>query len=283
MINKQLLQKRFSKQATTYDEYASVQKKMAAHLIHQLEHRLINNESSSPQHILEIGCGTGYLTSILLEKFPDAVITAVDLSPGMIDVARKRFDEQKINFICGDIEQLNLDQTFDLIISNATFQWFNHLEVTLQKLCYALKETGWLTFSTFGERTFHELYTSYEQALSKLNIQKRTRLGQSFYSSQHLKKVCQSGHNELPVEVEVAEAEIIESFPSVKAFFKSLKKIGANNSNREAHMQRPSVFKQLISIYENQYSKDDVIPATYHCLFATIRPKEMAYIKANAL
>src|SRR5699024_6600374 len=152
----------------------------------------------------------GYLTSILLEKFPDAVITAVDLSPGMIDVARKRFDEQKINFICGDIEQLNLDQTFDLIISNATFQWFNHLEETLQKLCYALKVTGSLTLSTFGERTFHEQYTRYEQALSKLNIQKRTRLGQAFHSSRHLKNVCQSGHNALPVEVEVAEAEIIE-------------------------------------------------------------------------
>src|SRR5699024_11891387 len=97
------------------------------------------------------------------------------------DIARIWVDEQKINFICRYIEQLNLDQTLDLIISNATFQWFNHLEVTVQKLCYALKETGWLTFSTFGERTFHELYTSYEQALSKLNIQKRTRLGQSFY------------------------------------------------------------------------------------------------------
>src|SRR5699024_10453254 len=137
--------------------------------------------------------------------------------------------------------------------------WFNHLEVTLQKLCYALKETGWLTFSTFGERTFHELYTSYEQALSKLNIQKRTRLGQSFYSSQHLKKVCQSGHNELPVEVEVAEAEITKSFPSAKAFFKLLKKIEPNKINQEANRHQPPLFNQLIPFNETKNSKDAVI------------------------
>lgn len=278
MIDKQLLQKRFSKQATSYDKYASVQKKMAHHLIEKLRQHFPMGRTSL-RNILEIGCGTGYLTALLRENFPDTVITAVDLSSGMIDVATNRFDEHNITFICGDIEQLELNETFDLIISNATFQWFNHLEETLQKLYHHLNENGVCTFSTFGDRTFHELHTSYEHALSKLNIQTDVRLGQTFYSSEQLEKLCQDSHNDLPIEVYVAETEVIEHFPSVREFFKSLKKIGANNSNKGAHIQRPSLFKQLIKTYENNYLKNNCLPATYHCLFATIQRKEVASIK----
>lgn len=32
-------------------------------------------------NILEIGCGTGYLTRLLVKTFPNAAITAVDLAP----------------------------------------------------------------------------------------------------------------------------------------------------------------------------------------------------------
>jgi malonyl-CoA O-methyltransferase len=78
MIDKQLLQKRFSKSAETYDQYANVQKAMARRLMGQLD--LQHWQGRGTVSILEVGCGTGYLTSLLCKKFPDADITAVEIS-----------------------------------------------------------------------------------------------------------------------------------------------------------------------------------------------------------
>ncbi|TRY16574.1 malonyl-[acyl-carrier protein] O-methyltransferase BioC, partial [Geobacillus sp. LEMMJ02] len=64
MIDKQLMQKRFSERATTYDQFANVQKKMAHELIKRIVH--------PPKTILEIGCGTGYLTKLLHDAYPQA-------------------------------------------------------------------------------------------------------------------------------------------------------------------------------------------------------------------
>lgn len=101
---------------------------MANQLIDQLSTNFFNQEIA----ILEIGCGTGYLTQLLCEKFPKAAITAVDLSSGMIELAKEKVREDRISFICGDIEELSIERHYDLIISNATFQWFNSLHTTIK-------------------------------------------------------------------------------------------------------------------------------------------------------
>lgn len=60
VINKQLVQKRFSKSAATYDQYAQVQKKMADDLLREYVFKSINPLTAKKElTILEIGCGTG--------------------------------------------------------------------------------------------------------------------------------------------------------------------------------------------------------------------------------
>src|SRR5688500_7035775 len=60
MIDKRLLSKRFSEHAKTYDAYANVQKNMAKQLVDLLPQKNTNHKIN----ILEIGCGTGYLTRL---------------------------------------------------------------------------------------------------------------------------------------------------------------------------------------------------------------------------
>lgn len=261
MIDKQLLSKRFSKQAFSYDEYAFTQKQMAEHLISQLV-----DGSGSHLHILEIGCGTGYLTTLLLEKFPNAQITAMDLASGMIEVAKSNCEGRNVSFICADVENYIFTETYDLIISNATFQWFNAFEETYIHLLDALNPGGTLAFSTFGNRTFYELHHSYELALQQLARKKESELGQSFYQRETLQNLIFT--NDLLVHVE--DLEITVHFPTVRDFFQSLKKIGANNSNGASYMKSPIVFRKLMKQYETNYANAQGVPATYHCLFAIV-------------
>jgi malonyl-CoA O-methyltransferase len=129
MIDKKKLSRRFSRQAKTYDKYANVQKEMAQALLASC-----NDEVRT---ILEIGCGTGYLTQALTRAFPQARIHAIDLAPGMIDLAKTKVASQ-VEFTCCDFETQVLTDQYDLIISNATFQWFENIEVCLDKIKEAL-------------------------------------------------------------------------------------------------------------------------------------------------
>ena len=60
-MNKELIQKRFTKNLKTYNDNAKIQKIMAEKLLSYLDNNYYNN-------ILEIGCGTGLLTSLAVQK-----------------------------------------------------------------------------------------------------------------------------------------------------------------------------------------------------------------------
>ncbi|HJV45922.1 MAG TPA: malonyl-ACP O-methyltransferase BioC [Bacillota bacterium] len=272
MINKELLKKRFSTNARNYDQYASVQKRMAHQLIHLLQKRKPQDQAEI--HILEVGCGTGNLTEQVLNQFPQAHLTAVDLAPGMIEIAKERVKARRVQFYCGDIEEMQLNRNYDLILSNATFQWFNQPRSTIQYLYSLLNENGAIYFSTFGNRTFYELHTSFQHALHHLGLKGDHSPGQSFFSLNELIELCHQaarkweGSEEW--QVNGKECMEIERFHSVKDFFTSIRKIGANNSNQNEYCQRPSVFKEMIKIYESDFRQGNQIEATYHCLYLSI-------------
>ncbi|MBA2879239.1 malonyl-CoA O-methyltransferase [Anoxybacillus kamchatkensis] len=254
MIDKQLMQKRFSERANTYDQFANVQKKMA--------HELMARISRPPKTILEIGCGTGYLTKLLYDAYPHAQLTAVDIAPGMIEVAKERLGGAPVTWLCADVEEVTWHETYDLIISNATFQWFTNPKQTIAKLTERRNEGGQLLFSTFGDRTFYELHTSFAYALAKQHIHEPLRIGPSFptfHEWLHMHSHAR-GHEQFEVEY----------FPSVRDFFLSLRHIGATNSTSGRYCQRPSVFKTMMHEYEQRFSEQGRVRATYHCISIAI-------------
>lgn len=272
MINKQQVKLHFSKNASTYDEYAHVQKKMRNILI---EFMLQNNKDTHKvKNILEIGCGTGYLTYALTELFPSAHITAVDIAPGMIAEINPKFKTNSVDFICGDIEEMNLDNNYDIIISNATFQWFNHMLITIKKLYTALNAKGMLCFSTFGKYTFHELTECFNKTKQVMSIKEPISSGQSFYNLNELTTLCKDAiRNEMnDGEIVVQNKELFEYeyFNNCKDFFYSIKKIGANNSNTSGRCTSPVFIKKVINLYNENFRENNKIKATYHCLFYKI-------------
>lgn len=273
MIDKRRMTIHFNKSALTYEQYAHIQKKMKDYLMNFLIHTSKN--TNTVKNILEIGCGTGYLTNSLINFFPSAHITAVDISPEMIANIKLKFSSNSVNFICADIEDIKLDKTYDLIISNATFQWFNDSSSTIKKLFTALKPNGTICFSTFGNYTFHELNGCFEKTRKSMCIKEPIYSGQNFYSLNELIDLCreatQNDKSDFNILLESKEKYEYEYFSNCKDFLYSIKKVGANKSNKNEHIISPAFIKKVIEIYDKDFMINNKVKATYHCLFFKIQ------------
>ncbi|MEN6442275.1 MAG: methyltransferase domain-containing protein [Methanoregula sp.] len=81
---------------------------------------------SSMPAILDVGAGTGLLSAMLLEKYPAATLTLLDISEKMLAVARERFlGHKNIVFRAGDYSQADLGGPYDLVCSALSI---HHLE-----------------------------------------------------------------------------------------------------------------------------------------------------------
>ena len=162
-MNKELIRKNFSRYAGYYDKYCSVQNLCALQLISKVAGREFNN-------ILDIGCGTGNYTKLLRDRFPSARIKAIDISEDMIRIAGNKLRDEKTEFLVADAEAVDLSERFDLITSNACFQWFENLEGTLFKYKNLLNKNGLILFSVFGPSTFYELNASLKEIFEEGNL-----------------------------------------------------------------------------------------------------------------
>jgi ubiquinone/menaquinone biosynthesis C-methylase UbiE len=83
-------------------------------------------EVGQPQRILEIGTGTGTGAAILKAAFPNAEITAVDLSPEMVRIATTKV--QGVTFEPADASRLPFrDGSFDLVTQNNVPVYFGEI------------------------------------------------------------------------------------------------------------------------------------------------------------
>ncbi len=151
----------FSRASASYDSFSNVQKKTAQHIINML----MQHKISAPG-ILEIGCATGEFTLKLAGLFPSSCITAIDISSEMVKLAGQKLkDYPQIKCICCDAEVFAAQNNarFNLVVSNATFQWFERIEQAISLLQKHLTQYGWLIFSCFGPNTLLELDTAMKK------------------------------------------------------------------------------------------------------------------------
>jgi len=128
---KTLIKFSFSRFAESYDKEADLQKKAAE--------ILINYAGNIEGNILDIGCGTGFISRISEWKG----ITGIDIS---YEMARyyKKFNERALT---ADMENMPLkDNSFDVVVSNFSIHWTD-IENTILETRRVLKPKGSFIFN----------------------------------------------------------------------------------------------------------------------------------------
>jgi malonyl-CoA O-methyltransferase len=276
--NKNAIQCQFNRSAAgSYDIHAHVQRSMADQVAKSLIGWKNEVRSAAPLQILEIGCGTGTLTEILLNEWPSASITALDIAPAMIKAAENRIlsksanhagysnnQPTRVRFLQADIEMWATEalmNSFDLIVSNACFQWLSNPRQTLIQLRRILHAEGLLVFTSFGPETFYELHEAFNEAY-RVNGMEPQRHGLSFQST--------AGWNDLLKEAGFSnihyESSIqTERYASAKEFLHSVKAMGASTSEANAisGLSLRRLFAEMYREYEDKFSLQDGVAATY--------------------
>lgn len=162
IVNKEQASSRFGRQRSTYNTHATVQANIVERLSHAIErYGIADHLQHAGRAVLEIGQGTGLLTSHLLQW----------VDPGRLhlwDIAPDAFNAPGADFRCCDAEieiTRTLPERFDAIISASTIQWFNSQRRFLAEAARVLRPGGWLVMSSFTAGNLQEVAQATGRAL----------------------------------------------------------------------------------------------------------------------
>ena len=96
--------------------------------------------AESPRAVVDLGCGPGNLTELLRQRWPSALVRALDSSPEMVAAAR----ETGIDAQLGDVTQWRPDPDADVVLCNAVLQWVPGHPDLLRRWAAELPPGAWL-------------------------------------------------------------------------------------------------------------------------------------------
>ncbi len=248
-MNSTKIQRGFSASAKRYDLFTGLHREIADKLFVQV------TREPTPSALLDVGCGTGYLTGMLKNHFPLCEIIGLDFSTGMLEVARPK--HEGIAWVLADVNNLPFpDGRFDILVSNLAYQWAGDLSRAFTEARRVLAPDGVLACTLFGYNTCQELFQSLDEA--KTQALQFTRLPDR---SQVRGALTNSGFKNPKVDGERIKIE----FNGMHELITWLKSTGANNLSREGYLG-PEAISRAASIYRRKFSYLQGIGATFEVI-----------------
>lgn len=135
-------------------------------------------EISPSASILDLACGTGELTRLILKTNPQQDITGIDISPAMLAIANNKLEaypQAKLS-IASATELPFARQSFDLVICANAFHYLESPELTLAEIKRVLKPKGTIVILDWcrdyfilkiGDRLFNFIDPAYRKCYTK--------------------------------------------------------------------------------------------------------------------
>jgi len=259
-LDKQKIKSNFNRFSKNYNSLANLQKQVAQRLF-----EIARPEIQNSQNILDLGCGTGFITqNILSEKeFAQKNIFQLDIAYNML-LQSNFAPNQHIFNINADIENLPFKPgSFDLVLSSLALQWVNDLDRVLTNIKeIAHQSKSAVVFSIFLDGTLTEL----EKSARELNINLSIN---NFIALNSLKRIIGANFNNYQIEVQDFTLE----HENVLDLIHSIKHIGASYSNKKSGdiLLKKHDFLELNKFYLKNFNNCGRIASSW----------KVAYIKTS--
>ncbi len=244
-MDKQFVEKQFARSLETYNASATAQQEIVAYFFELIKQHLARQHSS----ILEFGVGTGLLTQKLASYFNYEQFSVNDF-PKVLDYFAKNISlegKSSFTYLPGDIEQLDLRQTYDLIISSSTEQWILDKPMFYQKIFRALNPGGYFAFTSFGNDNMKELYVATGNRLDYFSLDKTI----AFMDKR--------------LDIILTEEDRLElCFESVQDLMSHIKETGVNGLRNNKAWTKKSVLELFNRIEKATFVAQGKYCLTYH-------------------
>jgi len=247
----------FDRAAPNYASAALLQHEVNLRLLARLDEVILH-----PHHILDVGAGVGNATHVLMHRYPDATVIALDIAPAMLLMARgniPKLSNSQTHFICADAAHLPVRaEYFDLIYSNLTLQWCPDLDQALSELRRVLRSDGLFIFTTFGPDTLRELRSAWRAVDNYSHVN-------AFFDLHDIgDALTRNGFRGVIIDIE----HFTLTYANVMSVMNDLKTIGAHNvtHGRPRGLTGRKRLESLIENYET-LRINGRIPATYEVIY----------------
>ena len=113
---------------------------------------LDNAEVGAGMDVLDVACGTGVMFDYYLQR-DVASVTGIDIAPEMAKIAAQKYAaEERVQVICGDVEEVTFGKKFDRIVVYNAIPHFPYPQRLIKILAGHLKEDGRLTIAHGASR-----------------------------------------------------------------------------------------------------------------------------------
>ncbi len=131
----------------------------------------------SDERILDLGCGTGVLTSEIAAT--GATAFGIDRSPEMVAQAKSKFPALRFEVV--DATKMEFDGEFDAVFSNAVLHWIPEAEQVVRAIARALKTGGRFVAEFGGKGNIQTLVKGFHRAFAGLGMSEPEDVSPWFY------------------------------------------------------------------------------------------------------
>lgn len=219
-------------QAPDYDSEARIQRQVAQ----GLAARIAALDLPREPRVLEIGCGTGFLTHALIDQGVGGAWTVSDIAPAMVERCRARLGEspgRRFAVLDGEHGVPEVGP-FDLVCSSLALQWFEDAPAALARMGEWLAPGGHCLVTTLGPGSFAEWRAAHE-------AEGLTPGTPDFPPVEAFAALAPAGLN--------VEAHI-ERHEDARAFLRALKAIGAGTAAPRHRPLSPAQLRRVMARFE---------------------------------
>ncbi|MDR0573245.1 MAG: malonyl-ACP O-methyltransferase BioC [Tannerella sp.] len=249
-MDKELIIRRFAKASASYEEEATVQRQIAVKMASLLTSHI---NLGHCRKILEIGCGTGIFSRILINRLKPEQMLLNDICPEMHEQLKDIIND-RVLFKSGDAETCPFHEKYNLVASCSTIQWFKDPGAFFLRIHRLLTAEGLLAFSTFGNDNIREVSSLTGQRLSYL-------------SPEELKNKLSARYHLL----HVSEEKILKRFKNPKEILYHLKRTGVTGIGQQQWTRDHLI--RFCDKYRMLYNDKEEVILTYHPIYIIAQKK----------
>lgn len=162
--------------AEKYDSYASIWKNSVGKGVWNYYEELLHKNVKDGAKVLDAGTGTGEAIKAILNNSNPSEVMGIDISKGMLKIAREKIKDKRVRFDVQDIQTLPYpDNSFDVVTCTWALETLEYPKKTVAEFLRVINEDGYViyVFHSLPTDMTGRLYSNLMERLLKKKLELR--------------------------------------------------------------------------------------------------------------